>query len=744
MKKQNIIILSVLLGLVVFSCVRDWLNPYDSDCPPEVWSPEDLTVEKVDDGILLTWQQYEKHFDGFTLERSPDSTTWKSINPQLIAKTDRDFTDTIYRPGEVFYYRIVAVADKNLSNYSYSSVFNFPTELPVVRTVDITDLKSTEAKFLGSVVSDGGEEVTERGFCYDTEEPVDTSNIKVEAGTGLGDFSAVITGLLPGQTYFMKAYAVNNNGIVYGEQKTFNTSASLPQLTISDAENVTSYTAEFDAEITDDGGAQIVQNGFCYIKGTDALPDTINNNLQVAVTDVFFGAIAENLEPGTTYTVRAYAVNIAGINYSDTIRIKTPPVLPDVVTIEYEEVTLNSSVLRGKVQYNGGTQILEYGFVWSTNSDPTIEDNIVSSNDGSEGFDETITGLEPGTDYYFKAYAKNSVGISYGDQLMFTTQSGIALVKTYTVKNITATNATISGQVLDDGGAEILENGFYVSTDSANILSTTPEVVPISFDTLSIELTTLEPGMEYFFVAFASNSQGTSYGNILKFRTDCKDCIFGTMTGPGGKTYKTIKLGNQIWMAENLAYLPNVAPYTEGSKEEPFYYVPNYKAYSVSEAKNTKEYQEYGVWYNWPAANKLQEVLDANEGWRLPSDDDWKKLEAFLGMTEEQQNGEELRGTNEGIKLKYCWDWESSEFRGTNETCFTALAVGGRATIEIAGSQVPIGEEFGAGWWSSTTRTGPTGTFAFWRGLFAPVPNIYRIDSELDFGLSVRLVKDAE
>ncbi|MGM0407204.1 MAG: fibrobacter succinogenes major paralogous domain-containing protein [Bacteroidota bacterium] len=113
-----------------------------------------------------------------------------------------------------------------------------------------------------------------------------------------------------------------------------------------------------------------------------------------------------------------------------------------------------------------------------------------------------------------------------------------------------------------------------------------------------------------------------------------------------GHEYKWVKLGEQIWMAENLAFLPNVSRPSRGSVTESYFYVYDYTGTSVSAAKATVNYNTYGVLYNWTAAKET-----CPNGWHLPSDDEWKQLEIYLGMAQSEVNSTEWRGTNEGSKL---------------------------------------------------------------------------------------------
>jgi hypothetical protein len=94
--------------------------------------------------------------------------------------------------------------------------------------------------------------------------------------------------------------------------------------------------------------------------------------------------------------------------------------------------------------------------------------------------------------------------------------------------------------------------------------------------------------------------------------------------------YQWVKIGNQIWMAENLAYLPSVNHIKPDSTNLPHYYIYGYDGTNVNEAKSTPNYAVYGVLYDWEAALNASPV-----GWHLPSDAEWKQLEIDLGITTE-------------------------------------------------------------------------------------------------------------
>ncbi|MDD3132721.1 MAG: fibrobacter succinogenes major paralogous domain-containing protein [Bacteroidales bacterium] len=149
-----------------------------------------------------------------------------------------------------------------------------------------------------------------------------------------------------------------------------------------------------------------------------------------------------------------------------------------------------------------------------------------------------------------------------------------------------------------------------------------------------------------------------------------------------GNEYETIQIGNQCWMKENLAYLPNVSQPDDGSQTSPFYYVYGYEGFSVPEAKTTPNYQTYGVLYNWPAA-----LTACPQGWHLPSDNEWTILTDYLG-------GESVAGGK--MKETGTAHWKSPNTGATNSSGFSALPGGYR---DYYGDYSNVGNK--GIWWSS-------------------------------------------
>jgi len=199
-----------------------------------------------------------------------------------------------------------------------------------------------------------------------------------------------------------------------------------------------------------------------------------------------------------------------------------------------------------------------------------------------------------------------------------------------------------------------------------------------------------------------------------------------------GKVYKTVTIGEQVWMAENLAYLPSVVGPATESYTDPYYYVYGYDGTSVATAKATTNYQTYGVLYNWPAA-----LSACPPGWHLPSDAEWKQLEMYLGITSAQADATGWRGTAEGGKLKEegTTHWDSPNTGATNSSGFTALPGGYRS---YDGRFYSIGI-YGY-WWSSPEIN----TYDAWyRSLRYDTSDVYRsYGFNRGNGFSVRCLRD--
>lgn len=217
---------------------------------------------------------------------------------------------------------------------------------------------------------------------------------------------------------------------------------------------------------------------------------------------------------------------------------------------------------------------------------------------------------------------------------------------------------------------------------------------------------------------------------------------FALCRDPDGKNYAIVQIGTQTWMAENLAWLPGVSPVTNGSDSLKYYYVYDYNDSVVATAKNTQNYKQYGVLYNWPAAMNVQGkkttltgkgTTVCPEGWHLPLDDEWKILEKSLGMSQQEADTLYQRDSGDvGAKLKSSLTW-FGDGNGSNFSGFTALPGGYRNTHDIF-----LNLDQYALFWSASQSD----TLVWYRSLYFDNSGIYRFSTLKSHGFSVRCVKD--
>jgi uncharacterized protein (TIGR02145 family) len=196
-----------------------------------------------------------------------------------------------------------------------------------------------------------------------------------------------------------------------------------------------------------------------------------------------------------------------------------------------------------------------------------------------------------------------------------------------------------------------------------------------------------------------------------------------------GHDYAWIKIGTQVWMAENLAYLPSVSPSAAYSTYQAHYYVYGYEGADLQEALNTN-YKKYGVLYNWEAANTA-----CSPGWHLPTDMEWKTLEKYLGMQPAEVEKDDIRETgNVGIKLKSRSGWTLKTANGDNSSGFNALPAGYRYQT---GGFYSLGYE--AHFWSATDDQKEN---RWDRSLYYASDGVHRFNPLRIYGYSVRCVRN--
>jgi hypothetical protein len=192
--------------------------------------------------------------------------------------------------------------------------------------------------------------------------------------------------------------------------------------------------------------------------------------------------------------------------------------LPTVTTKAVTNIAQTTVTSGGNIVSDGGASITSKGICWTTTENPTSSDATITFGAGNEEFTATIIYLTPATAYHVRAFAINSVGTAYGKDVLFSTL-GKPKMSTIAASEITSTSATCGGNVISDGGAAVTERGICFSTGDFPTIFDTKIISGSGTGTYYVNLTDLSPGTKYYIRAYAINSVGTGYANILNFTT---------------------------------------------------------------------------------------------------------------------------------------------------------------------------------------------------------------------------------
>ncbi len=510
-----------------------------------------------------------------------------------------------------------------------------------------------------------------------------------------------------------------------------------PTVNTVKVENRTTTTITATGEFPDLNKNDIIEYGFCWSQDNNPTiaEDFISLDLN-SLNNIFIYRI-HGLVPGQVYYLNAFASNEIGVSYGEEISFTTENKNAIIITSEITNITASTASCGGNVLDNGGSEITAKGICWSLDKDPTVSGDHTTDGTGTGVFTSQLIDLNVNSLYYVRAYATNANGTYYGSELSFTTENGLPTLITNDVNEITATTAVCGGNISDNGGFDITSRGVCWNTSSNPTIADIYTNDGSGTGSFVSNITGLSEWSTYYVRSYATNEIGTVYGDEIMFTANNPLIDFD------GNTYETVKIGNQVWMKENLktshyadgsALVDGAAAgYIAGDYDTKYFFVYN---------NNDSNKDAYGYLYTWAAIMNDDLGSDENpsgvqgvcpDNWHIPSDAEWKELEMFLGMSEDEANATAWRGLDVGDKLKAINGWNSGG-NGTDESGFMSLPSGSRNSD---GTFIDLGGR--ATYWSSSEYYNSN---AWYRELSYSYIEAYRSFKFKTNGCSVRCIKD--
>lgn len=325
----------------------------------------------------------------------------------------------------------------------------------IVATAQPTDITDVSAVVGGVVTLPEGSHVFLRGVCWGTEPNPDIDGSHTSDGSGIGAFVSILEGLDINITYHVRAYAVTDYGLAYGSDVTFTTGLVYTITAFSNPEE----------------GGEVSGMG-TYQDGTECTLIATPNEGYTFI-DWTEGGSQVSTNANYSFTVTGNKTFVANFTLQAT--------LPTVTTNGISDITQTTATGGGNVTNDGGASITARGVCWSTSHNPTVSGNHTTNGTETGSFTSNITELTPNTVYYVRAYATNSIGTAYGNEVNFTTQS---VVPTGAINGLFTINADGDQVYFSQGNLQYQaeNNVFRFAPHQYNSIGATNSNISITYD----------------------------------------------------------------------------------------------------------------------------------------------------------------------------------------------------------------------------------------------------------------------
>ena len=314
------------------------------------------------------------------------------------------------------------------------------------------------------------------------------------------------------------------------------------------------------------------------------------------------------------------------------------------------------------------------------------------------------------------------------------------IITTAEITDVTPLTARSGGEITSDGGYQVIARGVCWSTKKKPTTKDNYTSNGSGTGSYESELTGLSIGPTYYIRAYATTEKGTAYGNEITYAN--LTGIVGSVDDIDGNTYKTIGIGSQVWMGENLRVTRYRSGYNLSQPGNNNYLWTAITTGVFAWFDNDDSWKNvYGALYDWIAVSDTAGICP--EGWHVPGEEEWEQLLIYIG-------GEK---NTAGMLLKSCrqidsplggecntsehprWD-SNNTHHGTDEYSFDALPGGFR----LYDGFFPTFLGSNSQWWTSTESSTENHSIA--RGLSYQSSALFSDKYDKKFGFSVRCVKD--
>ncbi|MBR3466434.1 MAG: fibronectin type III domain-containing protein, partial [Bacteroidales bacterium] len=669
-------------------------------------------------------------------------------------------------------------------SYSCSSSFGMSVRCVLgdvtnlsVTTGNVTVIAPNTAICGGNVTTFGDATATARGVCWSTSPDPSIADNYTNEGSGLGEFTSILSGLEPGTTYYIRAYATNDIGTRYGGWGVFRTPWCEP-ITLPYSEGFDSYTASTTASTS------IEPACWMLVQEDVAMTDATRPQIYYKSEFAHSGDYSLKLHNRGIYAMPPLDENMAMKHVQLEMYLRQPKADYQLEVGVWDDETHTFEAVQ---LFNNSTTNVEHVTCdfsnYTGNGRRIAFHNVLGSGSYAYSYNYIDDIVLTETDGCLLTIENNSTsyGAWHGSKLRIYTDGS--------VKEVTFENEGGTETVTIHNGSLELEfvNGYYTFSDVNEYLSnrcfftiTGPSCLyysgkaPMEGVFLSTEIdcnsgTISYPIICYDTIAYtvdfpltwhghqfdeagsfttaqqnASGCDSTTIVSVNAIRS-CPGTLF--VTDIDGNIYSTVKIGNQCWMRENLrtTHYADGSPIPVGdslvSGTDPYYY-----DYSTSSIPLEKR----GYLYNWPAALQVCPV-----GWRLPSDEEWNTLERSCGMEADAESqtewrgdhGRQLAGNNYWSRYSAAITPGNVSTTNRNESGFSAVPAGLNIwfwhTISSEGSYyynyglTSISEV--SYYWSSTEEDISR---AWYRALSHRRTGVRRNHEQKECGFSVRCIRD--